>query len=291
MRRVLTGLDAVGVERVWIMPDRFGIGAKALDGVRLDLAAGILDMPARFDQWDTMRAARQLAELGVGAIVTLGGDGTNRMVAKAQPGVPILPISTGTNNVFPRMLEATTAGVAAGLVATGQAPGSVFATPRIDILSDEVGPDLALVDAAVYEERFVGARAVWRPELVRHVFVTRAAPGDIGLSSIGVGLLGSGLPPGCGLYLRLAADGLRVSAPIGPGLICSVGVADHRTVRPGDTIEVGIDTPSALALDGEREHLLAPGTTLELRLSTDGPRIIDTSGAITEAADAGWFRR
>ena len=38
-------------------------------------------------------------------IVTLGGDGTNRVVAKGCGNVPITPISTGTNNVFPKVVE------------------------------------------------------------------------------------------------------------------------------------------------------------------------------------------
>ena len=43
-----------------------------------------------------------MKELNVSCIVTLGGDGTNRVVAKGCGSVPILPISTGTNNVFPK---------------------------------------------------------------------------------------------------------------------------------------------------------------------------------------------
>ena len=36
VRRVLLGLEAVGVERVWIMPDSFGIGLKALSAYLLN---------------------------------------------------------------------------------------------------------------------------------------------------------------------------------------------------------------------------------------------------------------
>ena len=54
---------------------------------------------------------------GVRCLITLGGDGTNRIVAKASGDVPLMPISTGTNNVFPVMIEGTIAGLAAGLAA------------------------------------------------------------------------------------------------------------------------------------------------------------------------------
>ena len=62
-----------------------------------------------------MRAA------GAAAIVVLGGDGTHRVVAKACGDVPLCALSTGTNNAFPEMREATVAGLATGLVATGRA--------------------------------------------------------------------------------------------------------------------------------------------------------------------------
>ena len=133
VRRVLLGLDAMGVERVLIMPDRFGIGFQALDRVELKLEATILELRPRFNQEDSRRAAEMMVAAGVGCLVTLGGDGTNRIVAKACGDVPLMPISTGTNNVFPVMIEGTIAGLAAGLVACGEADGAVFRAPRIDV--------------------------------------------------------------------------------------------------------------------------------------------------------------
>ena len=55
-----------------------------------------------------MRAA------GVEAIVVLGGDGTHRVVAKACGDAPLCALSTGTNNAFRELREATVAGLAAG---------------------------------------------------------------------------------------------------------------------------------------------------------------------------------
>jgi len=115
VRRVLLGLEATGVERVWIMPDSFGIGRKALDGVRLRLDASVLEMPHRFTHDDSTRAAALMLEAGAGCIVTLGGDGTNRAVVKGCSTIPLVAISTGTNNVFPTLVEGTLAGLAAGL--------------------------------------------------------------------------------------------------------------------------------------------------------------------------------
>lgn len=50
-------------------------------------------------------AMKLMAETGIGCVVTLGGDGTNRAAAKGSRSVPLVPVSTGTNNVFPVLVE------------------------------------------------------------------------------------------------------------------------------------------------------------------------------------------
>ena len=127
VRRVLLGLEAVGITQVAYMPEReFGILPRAINGLTgrqqgSTLHTFPLSMPVLATSTDSTRAARMLAEIGAGCIITLGGDGTNRAVARGCGTVPLVPISTGTNNVFPTFLEGTIAGMAAGLVATGQA--------------------------------------------------------------------------------------------------------------------------------------------------------------------------
>ena len=88
VRRVLLGLEAVGVRRVFMMPDSFSIGSKALDGLQIELDVSILPMFKTFSQRDSTQAAVDMAAEGVGCIVTLGGDGTNRAVAKGCGDVP-----------------------------------------------------------------------------------------------------------------------------------------------------------------------------------------------------------
>ena len=139
VQRVLLGLDAIGVERVLIMPDSYGIGTRALHTLKLKLEATIMDMRRTFSQEDSRLAAKLMVREGVKVLVTLGGDGTNRIVSKASRDVPLMPISTGTNNVFPNMIEASIAGLAAGLVACGRANGSVRHAPRIDVVREGVG--------------------------------------------------------------------------------------------------------------------------------------------------------
>lgn len=298
VKRVLLGLEAVGVQHVWIMPDRFGIGLKALDNLPLQIEATLLDMPAWFMPDDSRRAAQLLAERGVGCIVTLGGDGTNRLVAKGCGDVPLMPISTGTNNVFPMMIEATTAGLAAGLVASGRADAAVSRAPRIDVyrlaagqsdFAPDAPDDIALVDAAIYNERFVAARAIWDSGRITDLVLTRAEPGNIGLSSIGANVLAGNYPQGHGLYLQLDASGIAVRAPVAPGLMQTVHVAAHRVLAPGEMVRVCRAQPAVLAFDGERELELRAGETALLRFNPHGPRVVDPRRAIALAAASGVF--
>lgn len=138
VRRVLLALSGTGVERVLYMPDYYGIVAKAVAGMRrsdsLNLEIAPLEIELTATQLDSSNAAAALAEAGAGCIVTLGGDGTNRMVAKSCGDVPLLPISTGTNNVFPFFLEGTIAGLAAGAVAQGYAGAdAVYRSKRLTV--------------------------------------------------------------------------------------------------------------------------------------------------------------
>ncbi len=291
VRRVLLGLDAVGVERVLFMPERFGIGLRALEGITLKLAAANLDMQPRFNQEDSRRATEMMVASGASCLVTLGGDGTNRMVAKACGDVPIMPISTGTNNVFPVMIEGTIAGLAAGLVAVGVANQAVFRAPRLDIWQegDEAVRDLALVDAVVYAESFIAARAIWEEAKIREIILTRAEPGNIGLSSVGAHLLGGDHPADRGLYLKMGPGGRTVLAPIAPGLLRPISVAEHRILSPGEEIVLTHAERCILALDGEREVEMRPRSQTHLRLNPNGPYVVDARKAVAVAARAGKF--
>ena len=84
LRRVLLALDAAGVDRVVMMPDPSALGRQALEETDLKLNLEILEMPVRSEESDSTRAATMMCEIGATCLVTLGGDGTNRVVAKGS---------------------------------------------------------------------------------------------------------------------------------------------------------------------------------------------------------------
>ena len=119
VRRVIEGLSGVGIEEVVLMPDYGRISQEAASTAGDEISVRFLEMPVLNSELDTITAAKKMKEEGVSAIVTLGGDGTNRAVALGTCEIPILPLSTGTNNVFPFFIEGTLAGMAAATVALG----------------------------------------------------------------------------------------------------------------------------------------------------------------------------
>lgn len=290
VRRVMLGLQAAGVEQVLIMPDYFGIGRRALDGLQLSMPVDILEMSIEANQDDSTRAAGMLRDLQVGSVVTLGGDGTNRAVAKAIGDVPIMAISTGTNNVFPQMIEGTLAGMAAGIVASHRIPLDETAQRqlRLEVMRAGEMIDLALVDVVVSDDVFIGSRAIWDMSKVRELVLTRASPGNIGLSSVGGSLFCPRLDRQHGVYIRIG-DGeslVELTAPIAPGLVETMGVTQFRLLEIGASVSVQVK-PSILALDGEREVKVAAEDDVRVALTAQGPYLIDTRRTMDAAARHG----
>lgn len=291
LKRILVGLDAVDVERVVMMPDMARLGNGALDGARFELDVDFVEMIVFNAQRDSVRAAGIMAEMGVGCIITLGGDGTNQAVAKASGDVPLAPVSTGTNNVFPVMVEGTLAGISAGLVAQGLVPLDEATTisKRLEVHVDGELKDIALVDVAISKERFVGARAIWDMDTVDELYLARAEPASIGLSAIGAQLLPVSLTDARGLHIRLGAGGETVAAPVAPGVIIPVGVKKWEQMPFDHRIDVQL-RPCTVALDGERAFTLMPGQEAFVRLSRNGPRVVLIEKTLHAAALSGVFR-
>ena len=290
LRRVLIGLAAVGVERICYMQDYFGIVDRALSRIDIKVPISALDFKLTGTQEDTIQAAQIMAAEGVACIVTLGGDGTNRAVVKGNASVPLLPISTGTNNVFPDMVEGTIAGLAAGLVAKRLVPLSEAASThtRLEVILDGKMVDLALVDALVYDSVFVGSRAVWDMDKVRTVFLNRAEPENIGISSIGGQIHPVGPADPMGLCLELGGNGRAVIAPVAPGMIREVLVSAQSVMQIGEEFKIRL-TPSVLALDGEREVEIRQGQQAAIRLGEAGPTVVDVTQTMKAAMQRNIF--
>ena len=276
VRRLLMGFQAADIQHIAYMPDYHGIVERALDGLQVDLSAERLQFDTKADQRDSIKAAQMLAQQRAGCIVTLGGDGTNRVVAKGAGQVPILPLSTGTNNVFPYMMEATVAGLAAGLIATGKVSRKegTFQSTRLEVVIEGEVVDIALVDAVVSTDVFIGSRAIWKMDKIRQIFLNRTSPASIGFSSIGGMLRSIAAQEPVSMHLKLGNNGQVVTAPIAPGIIETVSIENMQLMAVGEDVDITF-TPCVVALDGEREVEIKKGQKAAIRLSVHGPLVVD----------------
>ncbi|MFQ5382748.1 MAG: NAD(+)/NADH kinase, partial [Dehalococcoidia bacterium] len=151
VRRAVLGAIAAGERCFRHVPDAHGIAASALADAAPGADVAPVPLELTDSALDTSRGAAKMCEEGCGAVLVLGGDGTNRAAALGWSDLPVVAVSTGTNNVFPRMVEGTLAGLAGGLVSTGKVrledASTQVKTIRIGIEGEP--DDLALIDAAL----------------------------------------------------------------------------------------------------------------------------------------------
>ena len=106
------------------MADPHGLMEAALADLHGDWVAHPAGGPVTGRWSDTVAAAAAMRDKGCAVVVTLGGDGTNRAAVLGWPDLPVVAVSTGTNNAFPApgRPDGGRGGRRAGLVGGGR-PG------------------------------------------------------------------------------------------------------------------------------------------------------------------------
>jgi predicted polyphosphate/ATP-dependent NAD kinase len=296
VKRIVLAAQALGVTDIYFMPDTFCMGLRVEEDLAREKAllahCHVLDIPMTASQRDTVRAAEEMEALGVGCIVALGGDGTSRAVAKSIVQTPLLPVSTGTNNVYPRMLEGTVAGMAAAAVALSDTPKlTCLRDKRIELYRKGELADIALIDVVISTDMFIGARAIWDAESIRKVIVTRVHPASIGFSAIAGGLCIIRPEEDLGCSVDLSEGGTSVLVPIAAGLIQEVSIKNAEVCHLDTDLTYRMEQNCVAALDGEREITLKQGDELTVRITRKGPWRVDVNKTLEQAQERGLFRK
>jgi predicted polyphosphate/ATP-dependent NAD kinase len=261
------------------MPDSFGFGKYAQEefGSKVNVLPFLPD-----GESDTKIATKLMNDADVCCIVTLGGDGTNRLVAKEAGNTPLIPVASGTNNAFPFMYDGTTIGMLLYAVSKiGILQDELDRQKRIEIYQDAEFKDIALVDAAVIESDFLGSKAVFEVEKIKELFVTFSRRDTTGLSSIFSTSMPVERNAPMGGRCEIG-DGFRhVLAPILPGKLVKIGVKTLEKIPLNTPYRIKY-FPSIIAVDGERT-VKVNGGNFTVKVTENGPNIVNV-GKVLERA-------
>ena len=294
-KRIVLAAYGIGIDKAVCMPDTFTMGYSVQYQLEDDkmpcCEIEVLDFDFDASMADTVQAAAIMEELGLGCVVVLGGDGTSRAAAKCLKKTPMLSISTGTNNVYPAMMEGTVAGMAAAATAMMDDPYSVcIHDKRIQVFVNGEYRDMALIDAVISDDEFAGAKAIWDPVKMKHIIVSRCHPASIGFSAVpGAYRIVEDTDP-FGFAVALGEGGTTVRAPIAAGILTPMSILHSRELPLGEPYTVTADRPCMIALDGEREVKLFPGDRADFIISDDGPWRVLPRKALSRAQQLGMFR-
>ena len=289
--RLLSAMGRLGVDEAWMPPDTTGIARQVRERAALARSRrGLpmphvrrLEMPLTDSAEDSSAAAARMRAAGVRVIVVLGGDGTHRAVARECGPVPLAPISTGTNNAFPELREATLVGMATALIATGRVSelAGLRANKRLRVRGRGVD-EIALVDVCISRQDSTGAGAVWRGQDICALFASFAEPKAVGLSSIAGLTLPTSRDAAHGVQVRLG-PGRWLHAPLMPGMVEPVSIASVQPLLPGQRVAFpGI--VGTVAFDGERQIEFGPRDELTIELDFAGPRTVAVEATLEHAA-------
>ncbi len=285
--RIVVAAVAAGCTRILVPWEPRRIAVSAVEHLGIGAAIEEIRVPITHSAEDTRQTALAMRERGCSVLVVLGGDGTSRIVAKAWRDAVLMPVSTGTNNVFPLTIEPTLAGMAAGLVASGRIDLHQAARRAkvVEVEIDGEAPDLALIDALWLVGDRLGNLGPFEPSHMNRLVLTRAEPAAVGLSPLGGLLCPAGAGDEFGVrvdFCRHAEGGQVLLAPVSPGLFRSTHIRAAAPLPLGQA--VAVTGGGILAFDGDRERQLAPGQTARLTVTRSGPWVIDPRQTLTLAA-------
>lgn len=293
--RMINCMKEFGIEKVYLMPDNYLVNASIASiinkGKDTALTVELLDFIPTDQPDDTIKAVDIMISKGIKCLIVLGGDGTCRLVAKTDIAVPIIPVSTGTNNVYPEFWEGTVVGIAASYIAMNGLEHKMCRGKRIEVYIDNEFTDIALVDAVITNIPYVGSRVVTKIENVKEVVVSRCSPNLIGLSSI----------VGCvkicedvdefGYRLKICEDGTKTLTSISPGQLVELSYSDLEKMELETEYIIYPDYDGTIALDGERTVSFRSGCQIKFIIARKAPYKANVSKMLYEAVENGFFAK
>lgn len=293
--RMILSMNSFGIEKVWLMPDAFSVNDSVLAKMKsrpdLDIEVEVLDFEPYGTYLDTMHAAEEMAARGVGCIIALGGDGTSRLIARTNIDVPVISVSTGTNNAYPQAWEGTTAGIAAAFTALYPEMAIIGARDKsIKIVRNGEREEVAIVDAAINRLPNIGTKVVKDLDDIEQVITCISAPHLIGFSALVGSLVHNTQEDDFGHRIVLGEEGMRNMAPVNSGELTLFTYSELNKMELGETLHYNCSYEGSVALDGERTLLFSKGDTLAITIERQGLFQVDVEKTLLVALQEGFFK-
>ena len=271
--KLYSGLVSEGIKKVVAMPDLSDITKRAREKFNHQVETEILKTTVIDHEETTIQAAKEMEKRKLGCVVIFGGDGTCRLASKFLANTPILAISTGTNNLFPKKIDGTVAGMVVGkFYNLKNKKDYCFKEQKLDIYINKKYQDSALVDVVISDIPYIGSKAIWNMDNVKEIFISKVAPEGIGFSSIAFHLTKKqDLINQC-VYINFndSRSPKIVKAPIAPGKIEEVLVNKWEVFDSNNLTEVALKS-GTIALDGERTIEFSTSEKPSVKLNLKGP--------------------
>lgn len=238
---------------------------------------------------DTIKAVEMMKNLDISCLIVLGGDGTCRLVAKTDIDVPIIPVSTGTNNVYPQFYEGTTVGIAASYISLNRGNYDLDRSKRIEVYINGKFSDIALVDAVITDLPYVGSKVVSETQNIKELIVSMCSPVSVGFSSIAGNITICNEDHDFGYRIKFDDFGIKIFAPVSPGNVEEVSFSELERMDIDYEYFSLPNYDGTIALDGERTISFRYGDQLKFKITRKGPYKVDILKILSRAVENKFF--
>lgn len=291
--RIINSMKKFGVDKVYLMPDNYMLNANIASTINKDkdsnLTVELLDFRPTDCPEDTINAVEMMKNLNIACLIVLGGDGTCRLVAKTDINIPVIPVSTGTNNVYPKFYEGTTVGIAASYISLKEGDEDLHRSKRIEVYINGKFSDIALVDAVITDLPYVGSKVVSETYNIKELIVSMCSPISVGFSAIAGNLSICSENDDFGYRIKFDDYGTTILAPISPGKVEEISFSEFERMDIDYEYICLPNYDGTIALDGERTVCFRCGDQLKFSITKSGPYKVDIIKTLYKAVENKFF--
>jgi hypothetical protein len=150
--------------------------------------------------------------------------------------------------------------------------------------------DIALIDAVISDELYIGAKAIWNMENIKRIIVSRCHPASIGFSAIlGVNKT-IGIDDDFGGSLNINTGNNKYLAPVSAGVIECIQSDDMKIINLEEDEVYIAKFKGIIAVDGEREIAFREGEKIIFRITRRGPYHVNIKKTLEAAVKDSFFK-